>query len=192
MITRISITRRGLFDRGDIMKWTWKQVCALFFAVMVSESAYIVKASNGESFFIPEVDYYGNTQNVEVALTATKDIYTFQNAVHTYAPSLDIEQNGDVFVWGNVKYNPNDMKGNVAIEIEIGDKKTTIDTNLLTNETTQEVFFYVDGTDAFAVDEITNCTILYGENEMHVDMQAVNTEETSHPRLHEELTPNTR
>ncbi len=172
------------------MKWTWKQVCALLFAVMVSESAYIVKASSQDDSFIPEVAYYGETQNVAVELTATKDLYAFQNAVHAHAPSLDMKQNGDVFVWGNIKYNPEDMNGNT--KIEIGDRKATMDTIVLTDQATNEVFFYVDGTDTLTINGITHCTVWNGEDEIHVDMYKVQNEKSSRPRLHEDFTPATR
>lgn len=172
------------------MKWTWKQVCALVFAVMVSESAYIVKASSQDEFLNSEVAYYGQTEQVTVALTATKDLYAFQNAVHAHAPSLDMKQHGDVFVWGNIKCNPDDLQDNM--EIEIGDKKATIDTIVLTDQQTNDVFFYVDGTDTFTVDEITRCSIWNGENEIHVDMHAVQSEKPQRPLLHEDLTPATK
>lgn len=205
-ITQLSFTILLLFGRSDIMKWTWKHICVILFAAMLSGSAYIVKASNEESTLVPQINYYGSCENAKVEILATKDFNHFQDTLNTYSlfeyevPN-NLEQNEDMFLLGYAVLFPSIQSFDVEhdkIKISIADKKTSLKTNVLTKkdrnctEPTREVFFYVDDAKAFEMEEITHCIITYSENEMKIDMTSFETTGTNnHPRMHEELTPST-
>ena len=172
----------------------WKRLCLILLSIVILESVYIFKirfderrlslqANNWKSSAV----YYGNSGKAEVQFTATRDFMQMKNSIDDYGIfdyeiSIEPEKKGSTFLWGNVYLFSapefvNDTNARIVI---YSNEKKFVNVNLWKKENEdgnpiQEMFFYVNGTEAFEINEISRCTIQYGETQLEVDMELIET-----------------
>ena len=167
------------------MRNKWKYLCFILCGILFLEGAYILKlkSDEGADSWKHTAVYYGNSGKAEVQLTATRDFMQMKNIIDEsgtfpYQIPLKLENNGDTFLAGTVYLysSPKAVNDEAAMISITSDKKASVNANLWKKQKEkgdpiQELFFYLEGTDVLEIDEISYCTIPYGDEVFQVNLE---------------------
>ncbi|MDD5945860.1 MAG: hypothetical protein PUD43_09120 [Clostridia bacterium] len=151
----------------------------ILIAISIIEATYIYLLKREMENTLSRAVYYGNSENIEVNFTISKDFYEYKNELAARNlditnKSIDSVNNGDIFIWGEVRlFSSTEIEtfDECGISINNGNEGLYTELIRIKSEGPIEVlFFSYEGFNIRSTNKFEECLVILDGNKYKVEL----------------------